>query len=369
MRISRVWNSDIPVGMQLVLKTPDDITSTSPSETRPESKWDLRAVSLQEWIALWAPVQTLILLHAWRKDGTNAFRSRVDGEIAGARFATGCELFQHAQPHIERSGGMISVQRLHSGFAAVEYPDCNYVHRPEMITINDYNQSFRGSHHNAEIEQVLIPRSALGLSDADPISPVLLDLESRSGRQLAVQLEQFFASDPGRAFDPELLKELVASEIRESWRPASDREEWWIGRRNLIRKYIDTHLEDPNLGPHQICELFNMSRATLYRMFEPDGGVRRRIQDRRLFSAIWDLAISGIRRGRLSQVAERWGFSSDANFNRAVKLAFGRPPGTLFKTGYRGNLDRGGQMHVEDALLDWLSEQESETFSAFIRSA
>lgn len=355
--------------MQLVLKTPDDITSKPATDTKPSSKWEMRKVSMPEWIALWAPIQTLILLHPRRPDATNSFGSKVDGDIAGVRVATGCELFQHGQVQLERSGGLISVQRLHSGFAAIEYPDCNYVQRPGMITINDYKQSFRGSHHNAEIEQVLIPRSVLGLTDADPVSPVLLDLDSRRGRQLAQQLDQFFAPGPERSFESEVLKSAVTSEIEESWRPVSDREEWWIGRRNLIRKYIDTHLEDPNLGPLQICELFNMSRATLYRMFEPDGGVRRRIQDRRLFAAIWDLATSGIQRGRLSQVSERWGFSSDANFNRAVKLAFGRPPGTLFKTGYNANLDREALTRVEDPLLDWLSDQENGALPSFVRSA
>ncbi|MEE2929174.1 MAG: hypothetical protein VX599_00510, partial [Pseudomonadota bacterium] len=75
--------------------------------------------------------------------------------------------------------------------------------------------------------------------------------------------------------------------------PTSERAGWWRARNDLIRKYIESHLGDQTLLPAQICNLFNLSRATLYRMFEDDGGVRRFIQDRRLHSAIWDLAEGG----------------------------------------------------------------------------
>lgn len=355
--------------MQLVLKTPDaEASNAQPGQTGVEklAGWDMRAVSMKDWLDLWAPVQSINLLHPRRPDGTNLFESRAEGHLVGARFATGCELFQHGQGQQHQSGGVVSVQRLHSGFAAIEFSDSNYVHRPGMITITDFKQQFRGSHHNAEIEQVMIPRSELGLTDADPVAPIVLDVDSPRGHQLAVLLDRYFARSGGEAFDPENLITLLKSEIQESWTPVSDREEWWIGRRNLIRKYIDTHLEDPNLGPRQICELFNMSRATLYRMFELDGGVRRRIQDRRLFSAIWDLATGGIRRGRLSQVSERWGFSSDANFNRAVKLAFGRPPGSLFKTGYRADMSGEPRRTLNDPMLDWFSVEQNGVPQSYI---
>ncbi|MCR9222812.1 MAG: AraC family transcriptional regulator [Hyphomonas sp.] len=356
--------------MQLVLKTPDAAASNvqaGQSEVGKRSAWDLRAVTMQEWIDLWAPILSINLLHPRRpEDGTNMLQSRARGGLVGARFATGCELFRHGYAQRDVSGGVVSVQRLHSGFAALEFSNSNYVHRPGTITITDFKQRFRGSHHNAEIEQVMIPRSELGLTDADPVAPIVIDVDSQRGRQIALQLERYFARSGDEAFEPENLITLIKSEIQESWTPVSDREEWWIGRRNLIRKYIDTHLEDPNLGPRQICELFNMSRATLYRMFELDGGVRRRIQDRRLFSAIWDLATGGIRRGRLSQVSERWGFSSDANFNRAVKLAFGRPPGSLFKTGYRADMNGEARRPVNDPMLDWFSVEQKGVLESYI---
>lgn len=319
--------------MQLILKENDVANSTSNPHPDRVADWGLQSVSMADWVELWAPVHAIGLLHPREATGANSLCSKRNGDNVGVRYATGYEMFRHDGPAMATSGGVISVQRIHDGWAAMEFPDANYVHRPDTITITDLKQPYRGSHHRALVEQVLLPRETLGLADADPFPPILIPLESERGWRFARELEQFFGRDEVEsALDHARLGTLLAAVIHDSWSVASDREEWWYGRRNLIRKYIDTHLDDPNLSPVQICELFNMSRATLYRMFEPDGGVRRRIQDRRLHSAIWDLATSGIKRGRLSQVAERWGFSSDANFNRAVKLAYGLPPGALFKT-------------------------------------
>lgn len=240
---------------------------------------------------------------------------------------------------MQYSGGMIAVQRLFEGMAAMEYPDRNYVHAPGVIAITDLNQPFRGISSRAVMEQVMVPRAVFSRVESVSFSPILISEESVYGSQLVDELEAFFrACQAGTAYDPRRMGGLIETVIHDETLSASQREEWWHGRRQLIRKYIDTHLDDHNLGPLQICELFNMSRATLYRMFEEDGGVRRRIQDRRLHSAMWDLAIDGVRRGRLSQVAERWGFSSDANFNRAVKQAFGKPPGSLFQKSMHAQL-------------------------------
>jgi len=287
---------------------------------------------MRAWVDTWRPFVEIEMLHAHDERGVNFMSSAVAGEVAGLRYTTGCQMFRHGAAQIEASGGLIAIERVYQGCTSMEFPDCNYVHRPGVIMITDYKQAFRGSHHYATCETVFLTRASLGLTDAEPLSPIMVALSTRAGKLLTAEIDQFFtAAKDGKPFDTAGLLAILRNEINESWQVGTSREEWWHGRRKLIHKYIETHLEDPNLGPLQICNLFNMSRATLYRMFEQDGGVRRFIQDRRLHSAMWDLAISGVKRGRLSQAAERWGFSSDANFNRAVKLVYGKPPGVLFK--------------------------------------
>lgn len=340
--------------MHALVQDQDALSPEKRRQSGPFSKWRLRSVSMQEWAALWAPVQIPELLQPRRPDQSNLWRSTAVGDLVGARFATGCEMFRHDEATLALSGDLIAVQRLHDGLAAMEYPERSYMHRPGLIAITDLRQSFRGSYHRAVMEQVMLPRAALGLADISPFAPILVTEESDLGFQLARELERFFApGEAGERADAALFSALIRARIHETWQSVSDREAWWFGRRQLIRKFIDTHLDDPNLGPLQICELFNMSRATLYRMFEEDGGVRRRIQDRRLHSAMWDLATEGVRRGRLSQVAERWGFSSDANFNRAVKQSFGMPPGALFQTSLHAGVTARAPLVDEGRFIGW----------------
>lgn len=306
------------------------------------------------WALNWSAFASIKVLHPRTERRTNLAKSFQSDAIIGTRFATGCQLVSHDQKNAEQTAGLISVHRLLDGFATMEFPELCYVHRPGHITITDYSQPYRGSHHRAVGEGLMISRHDIGLADLQPFSPIIIAEDSENGRRMVDEMKAFFdARARDEAYNERGLADVLRAVFLEHSARGSDREEWWRSRQQLIRKYIETHLEDPNLGPLQICNLFNMSRATLYRMFETDGGVRRFIQDRRLCAAIWDLAQGGIKRGRLSRVAERWGFSSDANFNRAAKLAFGMPPGAFFKQRVPVDLKATDKESVQHAFLDW----------------
>ena len=64
-------------------------------------------------------------------------------------------------------------------------------------------------------------------------------------------------------------------------------------------------------------------------MFEDRGGVRQFISDRRLLRAEVDISEGPLLRGEIARAAEQWGFSSAANFNRAIRREFGVTPGSL----------------------------------------
>ena len=48
-----------------------------------------------------------------------------------------------------------------------------------------------------------------------------------------------------------------------------------------------------------------------------------------MLSAVLDIAEGPIKRAAISDIAERWGFSSRPQFNRAVRRYFGVAPGSL----------------------------------------
>ena len=80
-----------------------------------------------------------------------------------------------------------------------------------------------------------------------------------------------------------------------------------------------------------ILQTFGVSRASLYRMFEPQGGVRRFITDRRTLHAVMDLSRTTGRRGYIREVSDRWGFPSMVEFNRTVRRLYDQNPSALFQ--------------------------------------
>lgn len=313
----------------------ENALQTHSNEAWSEFGWHLNQLNLAEWAAIWSPIAEMRAVHPRRPDGLNFGSSRVLGSIGGARYACGQQLFEHGRRQVALSAGVVSIQRLKSGYAAMEFELRSFIHRPGYLMIIDTMQEFRGSQHNAVGEGVFIPRALLGLQGEGPIEPIMISEQSLQGEVLRAEIQKYFATAASETYDGGALAAATNAIISRHRHPASERAGWWQARNELIRKYIDSNLGDSSLLPAQICNMFNLSRATLYRMFEIDGGVRRYIQDRRLHCAIWDLADRGVQRGRLTEVAEKWGFSSNANFNRAVKAVFGMPPGALFQARAR----------------------------------
>ncbi len=93
-----------------------------------------------------------------------------------------------------------------------------------------------------------------------------------------------------------------------------------------IRRFIQSELTSLTLGTEAITQRFGLSRATLYRLFEEEGGVINYIRDRRLMLAMRLLTEAGGARRRVAQVAYAAGFADEKTFSRAFKRRFGLLP-------------------------------------------
>jgi len=85
-----------------------------------------------------------------------------------------------------------------------------------------------------------------------------------------------------------------------------------------IRQFIMAHLPEPDLSPSRICKAIGLSRASLYRLFEPEGGVANYILRCRLKSAserIHDLK----ERRTLAEIASATGFRDGKELSRSFK--------------------------------------------------
>jgi AraC-like DNA-binding protein len=109
-----------------------------------------------------------------------------------------------------------------------------------------------------------------------------------------------------------------------------------------IKVIIRRNLSSPRLGPRRLCQLGEVSRSQLYRLFEPHGGVARYIQAERLRQA--ERAIGDPeQRGDIARIAESLGFYDASSFSRAFRREFGLTPRDLraaAQTGHRGGATR-----------------------------
>jgi AraC-like DNA-binding protein len=102
---------------------------------------------------------------------------------------------------------------------------------------------------------------------------------------------------------------------------------WLDNLRRRILAYIDDHLTEIDLDATHIRREFRISRAHLYRLFPEYGGIQRHIRTLRL-----DLAFRALCENpdqRISWVAERSGFTSDRQFQRAFLRRFEMTPSEL----------------------------------------
>lgn len=81
-----------------------------------------------------------------------------------------------------------------------------------------------------------------------------------------------------------------------------------------------------NLEVDDLCRMLALSRTRLYKLFEPLGGIRAYIQERRLRRCAEALMSPHLCSRRIYEIAYQWGFTSEAHFSRAFKQKFGITP-------------------------------------------
>lgn len=112
-----------------------------------------------------------------------------------------------------------------------------------------------------------------------------------------------------------------------------------------IKEYIRRNLEWPELSAHMICKEIGISRSSLYRLFEPDGGVANYIRKRRLIAIHRALTAPDSPRHRIGDLAYRYGFNSNTQLSRAFKQQFGHAPSEAREAAHRAQ-------HVSDIRID-----------------
>mgnify|MGYP006295997815 CR=1 FL=1 len=135
-------------------------------------------------------------------------------------------------------------------------------------------------------------------------------------------------------------------------------------RADAMRQFVNEHLREPGLGVQMLCEHFHCSRATVYRMFEDEGGVASYIQRQRLHACMRELTrIQSPPKGVLEQVASAWGFTNPHRFSRLFRAQFNLSPQEALRaqTPQAGNQptlrSRQDYWQYADLLNGWIASR------------
>jgi AraC-like DNA-binding protein len=94
---------------------------------------------------------------------------------------------------------------------------------------------------------------------------------------------------------------------------------------HAARALIDAHLGSANLTITRLCRDLDLSRTSLHRLFEDDGGVRAYIRNRRLEAVHHALTQPGSD-DAIQDLADRYGFSDAAHLSRAFRARYSVAP-------------------------------------------
>jgi AraC-like DNA-binding protein len=166
----------------------------------------------------------------------------------------------------------------------------------------------------------LLPHSAR-LHGLVPRGP-LMQLVADHLRAFTRDLPQITAAEAARVAEAtlHLLAALASSgPVSEAARPAVE-----MALRRRVIRHINENLRDPALDSDRLCRDFGLSRASLYRLFQPLGGVSTFIGERRLRAIRQELSQSGSH--HLGQLSLKYGYSSQGQMTRAFRNLFGHAP-------------------------------------------
>ncbi len=288
----------------------------------------------EQWSDLFSPIFEVSLPD---RNAREVFHGRLEthhlGGVLLGRCATVTQTFQRNAQVIARSGmDHYLIQLLCAGTSQGSMGKREVDVRPGDICVFDLAQTIHTIDRDIDALTLCLPRELLAplVAEPDGLHGIVLRGDTPVGAVLAnyiSSLSRVVTSLSAREAGgiargtPAFIAGCLGPSMR-SIELAQERLE--VTRLVAIKRFIESQLASPELDPSRLCETFGLSRPTLYRLFEPMGGVAGYILHRRLARSLADL--TSTRHHRIADIAHRWGFSSEAAFSKAFRAAYGMSP-------------------------------------------
>lgn len=235
--------------------------------------------------------------------------------------------------------------------------------RPNEVVLQDGSRSLRAVVDRSDVLAVIVPFSVLEFDPSKHRPWMTLPAGSAKGRVLASVTQDIFDRLPAvtREEAPTIAagySGMLRGIFLDS-RAEDDQRSLRRAVRSAMLSFIDNHLANPKLGADLLCRTFGVSRASLYRLFQCQGGVSHTIQQRRLYRCYRELSQRS-RETTVRSIGERYGFTSASHFTKVFKALFHISPsevGSPEEPIYSWNaIRRSDAKPTSFALHEWLYE-------------
>lgn len=199
------------------------------------------------------------------------------------------------------------------------------------VGVQDFAHPYAATTTHSDTLSVYVPRELVDAADTlyRHAPSIAFDRATPRGRALATAVTGLYRS--ARTATHDAAGELAATFVDTLNRVLQPGE--WIpddaDARARLDTYICDHLDDPTLGVRVLCAVAGYSRASIYRLYQRDGGVDHYIRTLRLRRCLSQLAGTQRRRGAVVDIATRWGFRNPGHFTRLFREQFGVPPSAV----------------------------------------
>lgn len=212
------------------------------------------------------------------------------------------------------------------------YPQRKAAQSVPGILALDMNQPMRMERPACRVLAFFLPRAIVEsvLPDAEAIHGHVVEYTSPLARMIPAHVATLSRSlptlSPGEAYSAlrncaYLIAAAFGKQARLSGNARAAARAALFSR---ARRYIEDNLHQPELSPESVLHASHLSRPTLYRLFEHEGGLATYIRNRRLREAADELV--RFPHKAVVEIAFGLGFKSASDFNHAFRRAYDMSP-------------------------------------------
>ena len=325
----------------------------------PTSKFDYRDFPPAERLPAFRQF-TASLYQTWALGEPESFRAEAFGHQVGelifTEVAFGATRFKRSARHLQ--GGGKDFLTLHAQLAGTECLTMEHgIVRllPGRIYLRDWAYPYDCKSTPMHMYTIVVPRHRLASSDVlDRQHPILeWQVAAPEGAllfKLWTELVKSFASVTSKQAE-RMCDGLLG--FVDGLLGGLDQEDAPVTLRAMER-FLAARLR-ADVGAEDLCRHFHTSRSTVYRLFEPHGGIRAYLSRLRMERAYADLCQADPTHAHIAEIAASWRFNEPSSFSRKFRRHFNRSPSEVIGS------DRAQQELPSRGLIEG-----AETYAAYM---